>query len=105
MEFSRQGYWSGLPFPSPGDLPNPGIKPGSLTLQADALLSEPPGKPNIRSPKAYPLYHGITLRNKVMHLKRKKKVPTLDLWFLSLLGWRKILFWPGIIQNKDTNHH
>ena len=45
MEFSRQEYWSGLPFPSPGDLPDPGIKPGSPALQADALLSEPLGKP------------------------------------------------------------
>ena len=45
MEFSRQEYWSGLPFPSPGDLPNPGIEPRSPTLQADALLSELPGKP------------------------------------------------------------
>ena len=44
MGFSRQECWSGLPFPSPGDLPDPGIEPGSLTLQADALLSEPPGK-------------------------------------------------------------
>ena len=43
MEFSRQVYWSGLPFLSPGDLPNPGIEPRSPTLQADALLSEPPG--------------------------------------------------------------
>ena len=41
MEFSRQEFWSGLPFPSPGDLPNPGIEPGSPALQADALLSEP----------------------------------------------------------------
>ena len=45
MEFSVQEYWSGLPFPSPGDLPNTGIEPGSPALQADALLSEPPGKP------------------------------------------------------------
>ena len=45
MGFSRQGYWSELPFPSPGDLPNPGIKLRSPTLQADALISEPPGKP------------------------------------------------------------
>ena len=44
MGFSRQEYWSGLPFPSPGDLPDPGIKPRSLALQADALSSEPPGK-------------------------------------------------------------
>ena len=44
MGFSRQEYWSGLPFPSPGDLPNPGIEPRSPALQADTLLSEPPGK-------------------------------------------------------------
>ena len=44
MGLSRQEYWSGLPFPSPGDLPNPGIEPRSPTLQADALTSEPPGK-------------------------------------------------------------
>ena len=47
MGFSRQEYWSGLPFPSPGDLPDPGIEPGSPALQADALTSEPPGKPMI----------------------------------------------------------
>ena len=45
MRFSRQEYWSGLPFPSPGDLPDPGIQPGPLALQADSLPSEPPGKP------------------------------------------------------------
>ena len=44
MGFSRQEYWSGLPFPSPGDLPDPGIKPGSPALEADALTFEPPGK-------------------------------------------------------------
>ena len=43
MEFSRQEYWSGLPFPSLGDLPSPGIEPRSA-LQADTLLSELPGK-------------------------------------------------------------
>ena len=45
MGFSRQEYWSGLPFPSSGDLPDPGIEPRSPALQADALTSEPPGKP------------------------------------------------------------
>ena len=45
MEFSRQEYGSGLPFPSLGGLPNPGIEPGSAVLQADSLPSEPPGKP------------------------------------------------------------
>ena len=53
MGFSRQEYWSGLPFPSPGDLPDPGIKPVSPELQADALLSEPPGSPSQR-PVSYP---------------------------------------------------
>ena len=43
MGFSRQEYWSGLPFPSPRDLPHPGIKRGSPPLEADALTSEPPG--------------------------------------------------------------
>ena len=46
MGFSRQEYWSGLPFSSPGDLPHPGIKPRSPTLQTDTLPSEPPGKPS-----------------------------------------------------------
>ena len=44
VEFSRPGYWSGSPFPSPGDLPNPGIEPRSLTLQADSLPAEPQGR-------------------------------------------------------------
>ena len=56
MEFSRQEYWSGLPFPSPGDLPGPGIKPGSPVLQADSLLSEPPGKPHVST-----IFSNITL--------------------------------------------
>ena len=46
IEFSRQEYWSGLPFPSPGDLPNPEIEPRSPILQADALTSEPLGLPD-----------------------------------------------------------
>ena len=45
MEFSRQEYWSGLPFPSPGELPNPGIEPTSPALQADSVPTELPGKP------------------------------------------------------------
>ena len=45
MGFFRQEYWSGLPFPFPGELTDPGIKPGSPVIWADALQSEPPGKP------------------------------------------------------------
>ena len=47
MEFSRPEYWSGQPFPSPGDLPNPGIEPRSPSLQADSLPAEPQGMPSI----------------------------------------------------------
>ena len=49
MEFSRQEYWSGLPFPSPGDLPNPGMEARSPALQAGALPSEPTGKSSLVS--------------------------------------------------------
>ena len=53
MEFFRQGYWSGLTFPSPGDLLDRGVEPRSPALQADPLPSEPPGKPPVY------LYNGI----------------------------------------------
>ena len=59
MEFSRQEYWSGLPFPSPRDLPKPGIEPGSQ-LQVDSLPSEPPGKP---------LYPGQDVKSDSVHHK------------------------------------
>ena len=59
MEFSRQEYWSGWPFSSPGDLPNPGIEPRSVTLQADSLLSEPQGKPENTGVGSLSLLQGI----------------------------------------------
>jgi len=68
MEFSRQEYWSGLPFPSPGDLPEPGIKPMSPALQADSLPSELPGKPkqnksNGKRQKLYDFTHMYNIKN------------------------------------------
>ena len=54
VEFSRPEYWSGLPFPFPGDLPDPGIKPRSPALQADSLPAEPQGKPKNTGVVAYP---------------------------------------------------
>ena len=60
MEFSRAEYWNGLPFPSPGDLPDPGIKPRSPALQADYLPSEPPGKPQLKGNiPLFPLNLGV----------------------------------------------
>ena len=59
MRFSRQEYWSGLPFPSPGDLPDPGIEPGSPALQADSLLPELPGK----TPYLMYIFDSLTLNS------------------------------------------
>ena len=56
--FSRQEYWSGLPFPSPGDLPNPGTEPRSPTLQADSLPAEPQGKTDKHK---FSLYHRYSM--------------------------------------------
>ena len=74
MEFSRQEYWSGLPIPSPRDLPHPGIEPGSPALLADSLPSEPPRKPHAT------LYLLVNL--------------TVDLEFISLTA---------LLLFKDTN--
>ena len=63
MAFSRLEYCNGLPFPSPEDLPNPGIKPGSPALQADALPSEPPGKPIIVISKFYSNIYVVNKNN------------------------------------------
>ena len=58
MKFSRPEYWSGQPFPSPGDLPNPGIEAGSPTLQADPLPSEPPRQSlHLTTQFSHALYH------------------------------------------------
>ena len=68
MGFSRQECWSGLPFPSPEDLPDPGIEPRSPSLQADTLLSEPPGShlnnvnySNSRAWNIYPFFKVISI--------------------------------------------
>ena len=75
MGFSRQEYWSGLPFPSPGDLPDLGIETGSPTLHADSLLSEPPGKlPVLCSCILIVIYNIISLQQMIegsIHNKSK----------------------------------
>ena len=62
MGFSRQEYWSGLPFPSPRNLPNPGIETSSPTKQAEALTSEPPGKPLVTEhERNYHISHSVLI--------------------------------------------
>ena len=70
MGFSRQEYWSGLPFPSPGDLPNPGIEPGSPALRADTLPSETPGKPLRKVGNCQPTHPPVNKRgHKTMYFE------------------------------------
>jgi len=59
--FSKQEYWSGLPFPSPGNLPDPGIESGSPALEADALTSEPPGKPKTKMVQKLKIEEGFNV--------------------------------------------
>ena len=92
MELSRQEYWSGLPCTSPGDFPNPGIEPRSPALQADSLLSEPPGKPAgekhnpihsvgaISLPSEVEKYSKYAERMSVVSFKKRRKM-TLGAWF------------------------
>ena len=77
MEFSRQGYWSGLPFPSPGDLLNPGVKPRSPTLQTDALPSELPAKP----------------------------IKIFDASKVQTSSYKRNKSWGGNVQSSDYSHH
>ena len=73
VRFSRQGYWSGLPFPSPGDLPNPGIKPGSPALQADSSPTELQGK--------------LPQSDKQLILRHQQDIWEF-FWFLILCTWK-----------------
>ena len=80
MEFSRQEYWSGLPFPSPGHLPDPGMEPRSSTLQAAALTSAPPGKPlniRIQSLRKPPSDTGLQIQVLTTKISKGGKEPRL----------------------------
>ena len=79
MEFSRQEYWSGFPFPFPGDLPDPGIKPSSPALKAGSLLSEPPGKP-LAPPEVQLGFQGSLGSPGVQGLQRACIVESPDTW-------------------------
>ena len=70
MEFSRPEYWSGLLFPSPGDLPNPGMEPASLALQADSLPSEP-GKIIRMGPILTQPMVSVFIRREIFHMKTR----------------------------------
>ena len=87
MGFSRQECWSGLPFPSLGDLPDPGIKPKSPASQADALPSEPPGKPIVKEVSPKYALEGLMLKLKLQYFGHM-------MWKTDLV--EKILIWGKI---------
>ena len=75
MGFSRQEYWSGLSFPSPGNLPDPGIKPRSPALQTGTLTSEPPGKPQNNTNEYFnKSTNSEILKNKSIMFRETKKL-------------------------------
>ena len=106
MNFSRPEYWSGQPFPSPGDLPNPGIKPRSPALQEDSLLAEPQGKPKntgvgslsrlqwifLTQESNRGLLHcrrilyQLVCQGSLKFIRRKHRIPTLSCVVSGLLG-------------------
>ena len=90
MEFSKQEYWSELPIPSPGDLPNPRIEPGSPALEAGSLLSEPPGKPwslepTLKSKVSHQNVH-LWMQNDPCCLARQKKITNEQVWWWGGAG-------------------
>ena len=104
MGFSRQEYWSGLPFPSPGDLPNPGIELGSPVLQTDALPSEPPGKPNQCKYRSKGLTGMITYNSSIsfeifIEYTKKRNVHTKS-YLVSPLSWTYITIKKHILKKK-----
>ena len=83
MGFSRQEYWSGLPFPSPGDVPDPGIEPGFPALQADSLHTELPGKYVIVFYSKWVLY----ISTQPVIRARKRRVVLFYSVFVFLIGY------------------
>ena len=79
MGFSRQEYWSGLPFPSPGDLPNPGIEPTSPALAGGFFTTEPPGKPLCKFTTQ--INHSINKFLRVEHVKQRTEIYVLLIEF------------------------
>ena len=119
MEFSRPEYWSGQPFPSPGDLPNPGTEPRSLAFQEDSLPGEPKGGPGILEWVAYPFSSrssqprnqtgvscsaGRFFTNWAIReaLRVKQKAKDSDWWKTVALStqykWQKILFLNAVLK-------
>ena len=84
MRFSRQEYWSELPFPFPGDLPDPGIKPRSPALQAGALTSEPPGKQTLLQMESFQDYMPFLTFSVPTHIMLVVPLIIMAAWLLDI---------------------
>ena len=111
MGFSRQEYWSGLPFPSPGDLPDPGMEPRSPALQEDALTSEPPGKPYeiLLSHKkkhnwvsSNEVYEPRTYYTEWRKSERERQISYINTYIQNLERWYWRIYLQG--SNGETVH-
>ena len=91
MEFSRQGYWSGLPFPSPGDLPNPGIEPMSPALAGRFFTAEPPGKLVFRHTCSHFWGKYTRVRSRELYLQRGYK--QAQCFTKQAIEWKE--YWMG----------
>ena len=92
-EFFRQEYWSELPFPSPEDLPSPEIEPGFPALQADSLLSEPPGKPSLYSYSSLITFFAFRF---TLYDELKKVVIFVGyIWLIFDILWVEVIHFPG----------
>ena len=99
MGLSRQEYWSGLPFPCSGDLPDPGIKPRSPALQADALTSEPPGKHHWKA-----LENSMNALQPIMNLKHEifpKFQSCQGIWYL-LTSFKILYLKPPVLSSHPS---
>ena len=99
MEFSRQEYWSGLPFPSPRDLPDPGIKSGPPALQAGSLQSELPGKPPVGNYHTFKQF--MCQRRSLMDIKRYLDINNNERHFL--LKHCRYWLWKFIWKSKSSS--
>ena len=111
MEFSRPEYWSGWPFLSPGDLPNPGIQPKSPTLQEDSLPAEPPGKPKNSEVGSLSLLQWIFLTQELnrgsWHCRQifyqLSYQGSPGYWRQEEKGWQRMRWLDGITDSMDAN--
>ena len=106
MGFSRQEYWSGLPFPSPGDLPDPGIEPGSPAFQADALTSEPPVGSSSQlfswlrfKKEEHSFCDTVKYMVALVAQVLKNLSATWEIW-VQCLGWEDPLGWEDLLQHS-----